>query len=298
MSEGKIVKALSGFYYVCDSENDKIIETRARGIFRKAENSPLVGDRVIYSPTENGKGVVDEILPRKNALVRPAVANIDRLFVVAAVSSPSPNTSVIDKMIMNAENNAIEPIVVFNKCDLGDARALQEVYARAGFISLCVSAAENDGIDQIAALIRGNTCAFAGNTGVGKSSIINRIAPELSLSTGEISEKLGRGRHTTRHIELFSAAGGYIADTPGFSSFDMDKCGFIRKENVRFCFREFEKYEGKCRFASCAHIKEAGCAVIAAVERGEIAQSRFDSYKRFYEESAAVPDWQIDKRPH
>ncbi|MGN0115011.1 MAG: ribosome small subunit-dependent GTPase A [Acutalibacteraceae bacterium] len=294
MSNGIIIKALSGFYYVKDRESLDTYECRARGKFRKDDFSPLVGDYVEYSATENGKGVVDEIMPRKNSLVRPPVANIDKLFVVAAAAEPAPNTFVIDKMIMNAENNKIEPIIVVNKCDLSpDFENFANIYRKCGFCVICVSAATGEGIDSLKGEISGNVCAFAGNTGVGKSSIINALEPTLTLSTGEISDKLGRGRHTTRHIQLYSAAGGYIADTPGFSSFDMDKCGFVHKDNVQFCFREFEPYITKCKFTSCSHTKEKGCAIIDAVNRGEIPKSRFESYCRFYQESAAVPDWQL-----
>lgn len=294
MSKGIIIKALSGFYYVKDISSLKTFECRARGKFRKNELSPLVGDYVEYTRTEIGKGIVDLLSERKNSLVRPPVANIDKLFVVAAAAEPVPNTFVIDKMIMNAENNKIEPIIVINKCDLSsDYEALAENYRKCGFCVICVSAKSGDGIDLLKNEIGGCVCAFAGNTGVGKSSIINALEPNLSLDTGEISDKLGRGRHTTRHIQLYSAAGGYIADTPGFSSFDMEKCGFVRKENVQFCFREFNPYITKCKFTSCSHTKEKGCAIIDAVNAGDIPRSRFESYCRFYGESAAVPDWQI-----
>lgn len=294
MGKGIIIKALSGFYYVKDLLSHDTYECRARGKFRKDDFSPLVGDYIEYSATENGKGVVDEIMPRKNSLVRPPVANIDKLFVVAAVAEPKPNTFVIDKMIMNAENNKIEPIIVVNKCDLSpDFEDFANIYRKCGFCVISVSAQTGFGIDLLKSEICGSVCAFAGNTGVGKSSIINALEPSLTLDTGEISDKLGRGRHTTRHIQLYPAAGGYIADTPGFSSFDMDKCGFVHKDNVQFCFREFEPYITKCKFTSCSHTKEKGCAIIDAVNGGDIPKSRFESYCRFYAESAAVPDWQL-----
>lgn len=294
MSNGIIIKALSGFYYVKDRKSLETYECRARGKFRKDDFSPLVGDYVDFSVTENGKGIVDKIMPRKNSLVRPPVANIDKLFVVAAAAEPAPNHFVIDKMIMNAENNKIEPIIVVNKCDISpEFENIANIYRKCGFCVICVSAATGEGIDALKNEIGGSVCAFSGNTGVGKSSIINALEPTLTLSTGEISDKLGRGRHTTRHIQLYSAAGGYIADTPGFSSFDMDKCGFVRKDNVQFCFREFQPYITKCKFTSCSHTKEKGCAIIDAVNCGDIPKSRFESYCRFYEESAAVPDWQL-----
>lgn len=295
MSRGIIVKALSGFYYVFDESNAKTYECRARGAFRKNDNSPLVGDRVEYSDLSNGKGVVNEILNRKNMLVRPPVSNIDRLFIVVATSEPKPNTFVIDKVIMNAENSGIEPIIIINKCDIASGDELEAVYNKAGFETICVSANLNDNIDLIKPLIKGHTVAFTGNTGVGKSSIINALDSSLNIDTGIISKKLGRGRHTTRHVELYPCCDGFIADTPGFSSFDMEKCGFVRKENVQLCFREFEPYIMNCKFTGCSHTKEKGCAVINALQNGEISQSRFDSYCRFYEESSLIPDWQIDK---
>lgn len=297
MSKGLIIKALSGFYYVADSESKKIYECRARGKFRKSEFAPLCGDNVEFTVTDDDKGVVDSVFPRKNSLVRPAVANIDKLMIVAAAKSPSPNTFVIDKVIMNAENSEIEPILIFNKSDLSDdAQKYCEIYSNSGFKSICVSAKTGEGIDEILPLIDGCVCAFTGNSGVGKTSIINAIAPEYNLSTAEISEKLGRGRHTTRHIELYKVGGGYIIDTPGFSSFDNERCGFVRKENVALCFRDFLPYVDNCRFTGCSHTKEKGCAVIGAVNQGRIEKSRFESYLRLYEQSAAVPDWQIDKR--
>ena len=296
MSKGLIIKALSGFYYVLDNDSKEIFECRARGKFRKSEFAPLCGDNVEYSVTAQDKGVVDSVFPRKNSLVRPAVANIDKLIIVAAAKSPSPNTFVIDKVIMNAENNDIEPILVFNKSDLSDdSRKFCEIYSNAGFESICVSAKTGEGIDKILPFIDGCVCAFTGNSGVGKTSIINAIAPEYNLSTAEISEKLGRGRHTTRHIELYKVGGGYIIDTPGFSSFDNERCGFVRKENVALCFRDFLPYVDGCKFTGCSHTKEKGCAVIEAVNSGKIEKSRFESYLRLYEQSAAIPDWQIDK---
>ena len=297
MANGLIIKAVAGVYTVCDSKDKTLYECKARGIFRKEEITPLVGDNVVYEPTEQSSGIINEILPRKNKLVRPAVANIDILFLVVAAADPKPNTFVMDKVIMNTENNNIEPIIVINKCDLSaDVTELYETYVKAGFKTFCVSAKMSDNIDEIKSLISGNTCAFTGNTGVGKSSIINAINSNFMLDTGEISKKLGRGRHTTRHIELFSFEGGFIVDTPGFSSIDMDKCGFVRKENIQFCFREFKPYLNDCKFTDCSHTKEKGCAVIDAERRGEISKSRFESYCRFYEEAAKIPDWQLDKQ--
>lgn len=290
---GIIVKALSGFYYVED--NGEVIECRARGKFRNNDESPLVGDFVEYSLTDNQKGSVDKILPRKNMLIRPSVANIDKLFVVVSVADPKPNTFVIDKIIMNAEDKSIEPIIIINKCDLGDYEAIATIYKNAGFKVICVSASAGENISEIKPLISKSTIAFTGNTGVGKSSIINALSDNLELSTGEVSKKLGRGRHTTRHVELFSLCGGYIVDTPGFSSFDMEKCGFVHKSDIQFCFREFKDYIDNCKFTGCSHTKEKGCAVIDALNAGSIEKSRFESYCRFYEESALIPDWQLNK---
>ena len=291
MTKGIIIKALSGFYYV--KTDNGLIECKARGVFRNKNNSPLVGDNVNISILENNRGVIDEIMPRLNCLIRPPVANIDRLFIVVSTISPLPNTFVIDKMIVSAENKGIEPIIVINKSDLSSADEIAEIYKKSGFKVFVVSATNNEGVEQLYPLFKDKLSVFCGNSGVGKSSLLNAIDSRFDISTADISEKLGRGRHTTRHIELYESHGGYIADTPGFSSIDMEKTAVIKKENLQFCFREFKDYIGECKFTSCSHTKEKGCAILAAVDEGKIPLSRIESYRKLYEESSKYKDWEL-----
>ncbi len=291
MTKGIIIKALSGFYYV--KTDNGLIECKARGAFRNKNNSPLVGDNVNISILENNRGVIDEIMPRLNCLIRPPVANIDRLFIVVSTISPLPNTFVIDKMIVSAEDKGIEPIIVINKSDLSSADEIAEIYKKSGFKVFVVSATNNEGVEQLYPLFKDKLSVFCGNSGVGKSSLLNAIDSRFDISTADISEKLGRGRHTTRHIELYESHGGYIADTPGFSSIDMEKTAVIKKENLQFCFREFKDYIGECKFTSCSHTKEKGCAILAAVEEGKIPLSRIESYRKLYEESSKYKDWEL-----
>lgn len=289
-TEGLIIKSNSGFYYVKCGED--IVECHARGIFRKEHQSPLVGDRVLIS-CEGETGTIDEILPRKNSLVRPPVANIDFLAIVVSTTQPVPNLLVIDKLIVTAEQKGIEPVVVISKGDLCGGGDLCAIYKKAGINSFAASGVTGEGIDELKKLISGHIGAFTGNSGVGKSSLLNRLDPSLTLGTGEISHKLGRGRHTTRLVELFCACSGYIADTPGFSSIDTGKVDPILKENLQFVFREFEPYIGRCRFTGCSHTKESGCAVLEAVQNGEIAASRHKSYCAMYEEAKDIKEWEL-----
>ncbi len=291
MVKGIIVKALSGFYYVKTEQG--IVECKARGIFRKKEFAPLVGDNVNISITDENRGVIEEITPRLNSLIRPPVANIDRLFIVVSTASPAPNTFVIDKMTVLAENNNIEPIIVINKSDLSDPTEIADIYKKCGFQVFIVSAAENKGVEELYPLFEGKLSVFCGNSGVGKSSLLNAIDNRFDISTSEISEKLGRGRHTTRHVELYESHSGFIADTPGFSSIDMERTAIIKKDELAFCFKEFEDYLGECKFTSCSHTKEKGCAVLQAVEDGKIPYSRIESYRRLYEEAAKYKDWEL-----
>lgn len=291
MIQGIIIKALSGFYYV-KTENG-IIECKARGAFRNKNNSPLVGDNVKISVLENNRGVIDEIAPRLNCLIRPPVANIDRLFIVVSTVHPAPNTFVIDKMIVSAEDKGIEPIIVINKSDLSAADEIADIYLKSGFKVFIVSAVKSKGVEQLFPLFKDKLSVFCGNSGVGKSSLLNAIDSRFDISTADISEKLGRGRHTTRHVELYESHGGLIADTPGFSSIDMEKTALIKKENLQFCFREFEDYIGKCKFTSCSHTKEKGCAILQAVNEGKIPLSRIESYKKLYEDASKYKDWEL-----
>lgn len=291
--KGIIVKALSGFYYVKDNEN--IIEARASGLFRKKKESPLVGDEVEYDLLENNKGYITAISGRKNSLVRPPVANIDNLFIISCAKCPKPNLAIIDRLIAVCEKSNIEPIILFNKSDLEDMSPYVKIYTDAGYKSLALSCKENEGIDNVSELIRGKISVFCGNSGVGKSSLLNLLDDRFNIATGEISEKLGRGRHTTRHTQFYIFSDDtMVADSPGFSSIETEKMTVIKKDEAELCFREFEKYLGKCKFTGCSHTKEKGCKIIEAVEKGEIHKSRFDSYVAIYEEAKQLKEWELD----
>ena len=291
---GTIIKALSKFYYI-DFEN-ATYECVARGNFRKSGISPLVGDNVEFEITGENAGVINKILPRKNFINRPPVANIDKLFIVSSFTSPPPNTSVIDKMTVMAEKNNIEPIIVFNKCDMGDFSPFEKIYRNAGFKTFTVSAQNKSGLEDLQKELKNSTSAFTGNSGVGKSSLLNAIFGSEIISTGEVSEKLGRGRHTTRHTELYPLdIGGFVADTPGFSSLELDTRDYSLKENLPEYFRDFESFTANCRFTSCTHTKESGCAVLEAVANGEIGQSRHNTYLELFEEMKDLRSWQTKK---
>ena len=279
-----------GFYYV---ETDGVVYTcRARGIFRRQGLSPVAGDRVTITVDQDGTGVLESVAERKNSLVRPPVANIDLLVLVASVCQPKTNTLVLDKMIAIAEKKGIEPIIVINKSDLGDPSELESIYRSTGIECFTVSAKDVDSLEPLRNRLAGQVSVFAGNSGVGKSSILNGIDPSLQLDTGEISQKLGRGRHTTRTATLYHLADGFLVDTPGFSSLELDQVEPIYKEDLPYCFREFEEYEGTCRFTGCAHYKEVGCSVRQAVADGKISQCRYDSYVTMYEAVKDIKEWE------
>lgn len=289
--EGTIIKALSGFYYV--RSDDMTYECRARGKFRLDGTSPLVGDKVSFSIDENKKGYIDNVFERRNFFIRPAVANIDVLVFVAANTNPITDPFLIDRVSVIAEEADCELLVCINKTDIDSADELFNIYSSSGFPTVKTSAETGDGLDELLGLVKGKICAFTGNSGVGKSSILNALVPELSLEVGKVSEKLGRGKHTTRHVELFYIGDDtYIADTPGFASFEIEMMCNIQKQDIQYNFRDFRKYIGCCRFNDCAHLKEPGCAVTEALSRGEISQSRYDSYKRLYELSAQNKFWE------
>ena len=288
---GRIVRSLSGFYDV--QTETGIVTCRARGILRKQDVTPLTGDLVEIT-VEKGKGMVETVLPRKNHFIRPAVANLDAMVIFAANVNPITEPYLIDRVAAIAGDQEVPVYLCVNKCDLDPAEDLVRIYTHAGIPVLCTSAETGEGVEQMRDLLRGKLTAFTGNSGVGKSSILNRLSPGLNLPTGEVSEKLGRGRHTTRHVELYALGEDtYIADTPGFSSFDTDQMEVILKENLQYAFPDFEPYIGKCRFDDCTHRKEPDCAVRAALEAGDIEKSRYDSYLKLYEKAEQVKLWEL-----
>lgn len=295
MSEGRIRKALSGFYYV--DTGSEVLTCRARGKFRKEGISPLVGDRVEVRELGNGEGFVEAILPRKNAFFRPAVANIDQLVVIASGAIPKTDPFLIDRVAAIAALKGCGVMVLLNKCDLDCADALYAIYAAAGFPTLRVSAETGEGIEELKPLIAGKLSAFTGNSGVGKSSILNALDPAFQLQVGDVSQALGRGRHTTRHVELFHlSCGADVVDSPGFSSFETDELNLELKHRLPETFVEFRPYLDQCRFVGCSHTKEKGCAVLEAVRAGKIQRSRHASYVRLYEELKSLQDWQERKK--
>ncbi len=293
--QGTILKALSGFYYVsCDGA---LYECRARGSFRKEGITPLVGDRVEISSTDATHGVVEKIMGRTSCLERPPVANIDKLFIVSSHSTPSPDALLIDRLAALAVYHGIEPIIVFNKCDTGEFDKWYDLYLNAGFKTFIVSANTGQGIDALKKEMSNCISAFAGNSGVGKSSIINAVLNRDEIKTGEVSEKLGRGRHTTRHTELFEHPyGGFIADTPGFSSLEINRDDSDFKEKLPELFLDIKKFANDCKFNSCTHTCEDGCAVLEALKNGEIEASRHNSYLTIYEELKDIKPWEKTKQ--
>ena len=290
---GRIIRSLSGFYDVQTPEG--IVTCRGRGSLRRSGESPLTGD-IVEITSEKGKGMVEKILPRKNSFVRPAVANIDALVVFAANVNPVTEPFLIDRVAAIAGDRDVPVYLCINKCDLDPALDLVKIYQNAGFTVITASAETGEGVEQLRQLIQGKLTAFTGNSGVGKSSILNRLCPELELPTGEVSEKLGRGRHTTRHVELYSLGEDtYVADTPGFSSFDTDQMDVILKENLQYAFPDFGRYLSDCQFRDCSHRREPGCAVRAALENGHIEKTRYDSYLKLYEKASQINVWELKK---
>ncbi|WP_295578893.1 ribosome small subunit-dependent GTPase A [uncultured Oscillibacter sp.] len=295
MAEGRIQKALSGFYYV--NTGEEVLTCRARGRFRKEGISPLVGDRVEVRELGNGEGFVERILPRRNAFLRPAVANIDQLVVIASAAVPRTDPFLIDRVAAIAALKGCEVVVLLNKCDLDSADDLYTIYRAAGFPTLRISAETGEGMEALIPLISGKLSAFTGNSGVGKSSILNALDPDFHLQVGTVSDALGRGRHTTRHVELYRlSCGAEVMDSPGFSSFETEELNLELKHRLPETFREFAPYLGDCRFVGCSHTREKGCAVLEALRRGDIQKSRHESYLRLHEELKPLRDWQEGKK--
>lgn len=288
---GKILKGIGGFYYV-EAEGN-LYECKARGVFRKEKITPLVGDDVQISVEENGKNSIDKIFERRNFFKRPPISNVDNLVVVSSTCDPKPNFLIIDRLTAVAMHKNVRPIIVFTKDDLCDASEFVERYVLSGIETVVVSNETGMGIDSLVKLLEGSTSVFTGNSGVGKSSLLNSIEPDFSLETGAISRKLGRGRHTTRHVELFKTGSCFIADTPGFSSLDFETNDIIKKDELAECFPEFSEYIGTCKFSSCSHTGDKGCKILEALKEGKISESRYESYVTLYNEVKNLKDWQL-----
>lgn len=289
--KGIITKLIGGFYYVEAAE--KVYECKARGAFRIKGSSPCVGDYVEIGVPDDGYCVIEKVLPRKNSIVRPALANIDRFVIVSSIISPSPNTLIIDKMIATAVKKNIEPMLVISKTDLESPNGLYKIYSNSGINTLCFSSKDFNADELKSRILTNGITAFTGNSGVGKSTLLNAMFPGIAAETGDISKKLGRGRHTTRTVELYKTDSGYVADTPGFSTVDLQRYEIIKKDELAGCFTEFEPYLDDCRFTSCSHTKELGCAVLRAVEEGKIEKSRHQSYVTMYNEVKDLKEWEL-----
>lgn len=290
MPEGVIVKGIGGFYYI--RTECGLIETKARGKFRSQNIVPIVGDRVRVSPgAEEGKGSLDEILPRKNSFIRPPVANLDQIMITFAAKEPEPNLRLVDKLTVTALASGVSCIICINKIDVApkESEALAEIYRSAGFPVILSSSVSGAGKMELVEILRGKVTALAGNSGVGKSSILNELTDGERMETGNISEKIKRGRHTTRHVELIELPfGGYAFDTPGFSSFEL---AGVRAAELEQYFPEFEPFLGKCRFSGCAHVNEPDCAVKEALAQGILSESRYESYCELYEDLKKIKEW-------
>ncbi|MCR5214984.1 MAG: ribosome small subunit-dependent GTPase A [Eubacterium sp.] len=287
LAEGIIIKGIDGFYFV--DTQDTILKCKARGIFRKKGMVPLAGDRVRVSVNEDDLSMVEEILPRKNSFVRPPIANIDRLLIVASVANPVPNIYNIDKLTVIAKLMEVEPVIVFTKMDLGDTEPYEEIYRNAGFPVISINNKSGENIDKLDQYIGEGITGLAGYSGVGKSSLVRHLIPDSDIVVGEISRKLKRGRQTTRESTLYKYKNGYITDTVGFSNLELytyrDQ---LSTNNLQYFFPEFEKYLGECKFTSCSHTVEKGCKIIEALNDGEIEKTRHENYCKMYQELKSI----------
>ena len=287
--EGLVTRSLGGFYNV--TCGGAVYESKPRGLFRKEKTVITVGDRVTFTPQENDLAVIESLHPRKNLFVRPPISNLDRLFIVVAAADPTPDRFFVDKLTVIAHHAGVTPILVINKCDLANADELRAIYEKAGFPVIMANGLTGEGTQAILDMAQDGISALAGFSGVGKSSLLSHLLPQ-KLETGEVSQKLGRGRHTTRHVELFPIGNGFFADTPGFSSLELVEQSTLRVHDLPAAFPEFAPYLDGCRFTNCAHRAEKGCAVLEAVNEGIIAPSRHKSYCQLYDQLKAIPDWQ------
>lgn len=283
---GKIIKGVGGKYTVlCDGET---CTARARGVFRHEQISPEVGDNVVLRIEPEGDAYIEDICERKNLLIRPPMANLDYMFITASAAKPAPILATLDKLSAICVHLDIVPIFVVTKCDLDAAMGekLEKLYRHSGFTVFTLSAEDGEGIDALRNFLLENlpnkTAAFAGASGIGKSTLLNALFPDLSLATGGISERIARGKHTTRHVELFPAFGGMVADTPGFSMLDFMRFDFMQVDDLPYAFPEFERHLGRCRYTKCTHLCEEGCSIVSAVQNGEIEISRHESYVELY----------------
>ena len=290
MSEKVILKSIGGFYYV--KSGDEVIECKAKGKFRNLSLSPVAGD-IVDTEFDGSTNVITKIYPRKNKFIRPPFANLDLLVLVISTVDPAPNYLVIDKMCAIAENKDVQVIMVITKTDMAEYENIRSVYAKAGFKVFYTGADDDGQLEEIRREMQGKLCVFSGNSGVGKSTLLNKLCPHLSLETGITSKKLGRGKHTTRRVEIFETDGCMVADTPGFSSVELVDDNFISKDDLQYAFVEFAPYLGSCKFADCRHINEIGCAVKGAVDGGEIPRSRYESYKALYDRQKNIKEWEL-----
>ncbi len=291
-SNGKIIKSTGGLYSV-ENVDGKVYDCRAKGAFRREKITPLTGDNVEFDIVDDESGFITDILPRKNSLIRPSAANIDLLVLVIASSSPDPDLFILDKLTAIAHFNGIDVLLVINKCDLKGADEIERIYLRSGIDTVCISAKNADGyadkLEAIRKKTKGKTCFFSGASGVGKTSLLNALYPSLSLTTGEISRKISRGKHTTRVTELFKMGENtYIGDTPGFSMVDVSGFNLLTLEGLLWSFPDIEKYARGCRYTDCTHVCEDGCGVMEAIERGEVEKTRHDSFVKLYRELKAA----------